>query len=118
MLRAAFGRLGLERLCAACPDRCCARFSFEQLVEPTDLTVLPAEMRPAARSSSPPCRHLMPTGCALPADRRPWVCVSHVCEQWAAAMSDSQALELQRLFARLDAAYGRVQQVAETLPAP
>jgi len=115
LLHAAFLRMGLARLCAVCPDCCCARFSFGQLVESADCTVLPIDVLPTVGNPSTPCCQLTATGCALPTDRRPWVCVGHVCQQWTVAMTDSQALELRQLFARLDAAYGHVEQAASTV---
>lgn len=107
-LQAAFAAMGLARLCASCPDPCCARVSFAQLLVPADLAVLPADALPTVQDVSVACCHLAASGCDLPHDRRPWLCVSHMCERWSARMTTAQALRLQRLFTDLDVAHDAV----------
>ncbi len=108
VLRAAFLSMGLARLCADCTDRCCGHFSFGQLTVPADRAVLPPDVLPTVDDAAAPCRQLSSTGCALPIDRRPWVCVRHTCERWERSLTAQQAAELERAFERLDSLFAEL----------
>ena len=68
--------------CPGCTDNCCQRatvwYDFKDLLW-FHLTAVPIPVAQLAPSPNRPCQHLAEAGCALPRDRRPFVCTWYIC---------------------------------------
>jgi hypothetical protein len=68
------------QVCASCLGGCCAK-GHNHMTLPNLLSYLQFAERPPAADFSQPCPFLGGVGCLLPVSRRPYNCISFVCDR-------------------------------------